>query len=156
MNPIPSITRRRNDGAPSIAMDLMRLDEPFQRMMRQLPVWDLQTEAYTWAPRLDLVEREDEFVLSAEVPGVDPKDVEVNVEGSVLTIKGQKQTAHEEKGERYQLSERSYGAFERSLTLPRSADPEQIQAEHSNGVLRIQIGKRPETRGRKIAVKAQK
>jgi HSP20 family protein len=156
MNPMTNITRRRNGGAPSVALELMRLEEPFQRMMRQFPIWDIQNESISWLPRLDLVEAEDHYDLTAEVPGVDPKDVELNVEGSILTLKGDKRSAHEERGERYQLSERCYGSFERSLTLPSAADPEQIQAEHANGVLKIRIGKRPETRGRKIQVKAAK
>lgn len=153
MNVMPTLTRRRQNGGTSMAQDLMRIDEPFQRLMRQFPLWEWSADALDWAPRLDLIEKEDAYLLTAELPGVDPKDVEVNVEGGILTVKGEKRSAHEEKGDRYQMSERCYGLFERSLTLPRAANPEEIQAEQANGILQIKIGKRPETRGRKIEVK---
>jgi HSP20 family protein len=154
MNVMPTLTRRRQDGAPSMAQDIMRLDEPFQRLWRQFPLLEWQSESMDWTPRLDLIEKEDAFVLTAEIPGVEPKDVEVSIEGNVLTVKGEKRSAHDEKGERYQMSERSYGMFERSLNLPRAANPDEIRAQHAHGVLQIEIGKRPETRGRKIQVKA--
>jgi HSP20 family protein len=154
MNVMPTLIRRRQDGPPTLAQELLRIEDPFQRLIRQWPLIDLQSEAMDWTPRLDLVEKNDAFVLTAEIPGVEPKHVEVNVEGNVLTVKGEKRSAHDEQGERYQMSERSYGMFERSLTLPRAANPDDIRAEHANGVLHIHIGKRPETQGRKIQVKA--
>lgn len=107
-------------------------------------------------PAVDLVETEKAFELSAELPGVDAKDVDVTLADGILTIKGEKSEAKEEKDKGYYLSERRYGSFQRSLELPRGVDSEKIEANFSNGVLKLILPKTPERqkKDRKITVKA--
>ncbi|MGO7163733.1 Hsp20/alpha crystallin family protein [Rhizobium johnstonii] len=105
---------------------------------------------------VDLVESEKAFELSAELPGVDAKDLDVTLADGVLTIKGEKNETKEEKEKDYYLSERHYGSFHRSLELPRGVDSEKIEANFSNGVLKVSLPKTPERQqnGKKITVKA--
>ncbi|NEJ74732.1 Hsp20 family protein [Rhizobium phaseoli] len=105
---------------------------------------------------VDLVESDKAFELSAELPGVDAKDLEVTLADGVLTIKGEKNETKEEKENDYYLSERRYGSFHRSLELPRGVDSEKIEANFSNGLLKVSLPKTPERQqnGRKITVKA--
>ncbi|NEK42728.1 Hsp20 family protein [Rhizobium leguminosarum] len=105
---------------------------------------------------VDLVESEKAFELSAELPGVDAKDLDVTLADGVLTIKGEKNETKEEKEKDYYLSERRYGSFHRSLELPRGVDSEKIEANFSNGVLKVSLPKTPERQqnGKKITVKA--
>jgi HSP20 family protein len=107
-------------------------------------------------PAVDLVETEKAFELSAELPGVDAKDLDVTLADGILTIKGEKSEAKEEKDKGYYLSERRYGSFQRSLELPRGVDSEKIEANFSNGVLKLILPKTPERqkKDRKITVKA--
>ncbi|SOC48070.1 heat shock protein Hsp20 [Rhizobium subbaraonis] len=107
-------------------------------------------------PAVDLTESDKAFELSAELPGVDAKDLEVTLAEGILTIRGEKNEAKEEKDKGYYLSERRYGTFLRSLELPRGVDSENIAASFSNGVLKITLPKTPERQktDRKITVKA--
>lgn len=118
-----------------------------------------EAEPIGWAPAMDLVETDGELELSAELPGVDPKDVEVEVEGNVLTVRGQKrgtkEEEHEREGRRVRIAERTYGEFSRSFTLPTSVNPETIKAEFEHGVLKVHLPKREEARGRRIEVQAK-
>src|SRR5262245_22706536 len=82
-----------------------------------------------WAPEVDILDGEREVTVRAEVPGIDPKDLEVTVSGDVLTISGQKSEQKEERGKAYFRSERRYGAFRRSLTIPAGIDATKISAE---------------------------
>ncbi|MGO6706178.1 Hsp20/alpha crystallin family protein [Rhizobium leguminosarum] len=105
---------------------------------------------------VDLVESEKAFELSAELPGVEAKDLDVTLADGVLTIKGEKNETKEEKEKDYYLSERRYGSFHRSLELPRGVDSEKIEANFSNGVLKVSLPKTPERQqnDKKITVKA--
>ncbi|NKK42694.1 Hsp20 family protein [Rhizobium leguminosarum bv. viciae] len=105
---------------------------------------------------VDLVESEKAFELSAELPGVDAKDLDVTLADGVLTIKGEKNETKEEKEKDYYLSERRYGSFHRSLELPRGVDSEKIEAKFSNGILKVTLPKTPERQrnDKKITVKA--
>ncbi len=100
-------------------------------------------------PRLDVTETDSEYVIEAELPGVDAKDVEVDLDGDVLTIKGEKKSEHEDKAEGYHVVERSYGMFERSVALPFAADADAIVASFDKGVLRITAPKPAEARSEK-------
>jgi HSP20 family protein len=152
MNMLPTL--RRPDGGRALLRDWDRLENRLQRLMGPSSLWEPTSEAFLWAPRVDFAEKNGGFALTAEIPGVNPDDVNIEVEGNVLTITGEKKVEREHKDERVQLSERRYGAFERSFTLPSSADPEQVSAEFKQGVLSVQIGKRPEARGKKIQITA--
>jgi HSP20 family protein len=95
-------------------------------------------------PELDVRENTNSIVIEAELPGVDEKDVSVTVANGLLTIKGEKKDQHEEKDETHYFSERSFGAFQRSLRLPDTIDETKVSADFDKGVLRITAAKKPE------------
>lgn len=105
-----------------------------------------------WAPLVDIKEEPERFVIHADLPGIDPQDVEVMMDKGILTIKGERRSENREENEHYSRVERSYGTFHRRFALPDSADPEGIAASGHNGVLTITIPKRPETKPRRIQV----
>ena len=105
-----------------------------------------------WMPLVDIREEPDRFVLHADIPGVDPADIEVQMDKGLLTIKGERRVERAEQHERYSRLERLHGSFHRRFALPDSADPEGITASGSNGVLEILIPKRPESTPRRIQV----
>lgn len=94
------------------------------------------------APQLDVRETDKAFVIEAELPGVDDKDVSVTFTNGVLSVKGEKKSEHEEKNDNYYVSERSYGRFERAIRLPDSVDESKIEAHIDKGVLKITAAKR--------------
>jgi HSP20 family protein len=122
--------------------------EPFRRF---------QTSLGVAAPAIDLVEKENEFELTAELPGMEERDIELFVAGGVLTIRGQKREQREERRADYYVSERRYGSFQRSFQLPEDADVEQIAASFRRGVLTITLPKAPKVKRqqRKIAIRAR-
>lgn len=105
-----------------------------------------------WAPMVDIKEEADRFVIYADLPGIEPKDVEILMDKGILTIKGERKSESNEQTERYSRVERRYGSFHRRFALPDSADPEGISAMGRHGVLEITIPKRPETKPRRIQV----
>ena len=105
-----------------------------------------------WAPLVDIKEETERFVIHADLPGIDPHDVEVMMDKGILAIKGERRSESREENERYSRVERSYGTFHRRFALPDSADPDGITASGHNGVLTITIPKRPETKPRRIQV----
>ena len=117
-----------------------------------------ETETLGWTPVVDVVETDEALKLTAELPGVGPEDVEIEVEGNILTIHGEKKVEREEtKAEgRVRLYERAYGEFSRSFTLPTSVNPDKIAAEFEDGVLMVHMPKTTEAKGRRIKVQAKK
>jgi HSP20 family protein len=108
-----------------------------------------------FAPAIDIVEADDEYKLVAEVPGLDPSQVDVSVSGDMLVIKGEKSRESQTSEGGAQISERSFGAFRRSFQLPDNVDAGQIEANHRNGVLTIRLPKTGEARQpKKIEIKA--
>jgi HSP20 family protein len=105
-----------------------------------------------WTPRVDVKEEKDRFVLYADLPGIDPDDIEVSMDKGILTIKGERSSETSEQTDRFSRVERRYGSFHRRFALPDSADPEGIQAHGHHGVLQITIPKRPESAPRRIQV----
>lgn len=105
-----------------------------------------------WIPAVDIREEPDRYVLHADVPGVDPKDIEITMENGVLTMQGSRVTESEEERKNYKRVERVRGAFYRRFTLPDTADAEKISARVVNGVLEVSIPKQEPARPRKIAV----
>ena len=105
-----------------------------------------------WVPAVDIKEDADSFVIVADIPGVDPKDIEVHMENGVLTIKGEKESEKKEEREGYKRVERSYGSFYRRFSLPDTADPDKISAKSNNGVLEVRIAKQEKVQPRKISV----
>ncbi len=100
-----------------------------------------EAAAAAWMPLVDIFEEPEVIRLVAEVPGVKPEDVKISVEGNLLTIKGTKEQVAEEKAEKVHRYERTYGAFERTFTLPASIDPNKIKATYNLGVLTITLPK---------------
>lgn len=108
-----------------------------------------------WIPLVDIKEEPSRFVLYADIPGVDPQDIEVQMDKGLLTIKGERSGEAMQETERFSRIERHHGNFHRRFALPDSADPEGIAASGRNGVLEITIPKRPETTPRRIQVGSQ-
>jgi HSP20 family protein len=108
-----------------------------------------------WAPRVDIREEKDAVVLSAELPGVSKDEVKVELVNGVLTISGEKKSEKTEDENGFYRSERVYGSFERSFTVPDTLDAEKIEAEYANGVLKLTLPKRPEATPKKIAIKGE-
>ena len=143
---------------PFRAMEEMerRFDEMFGRgflpsMWRRLPL-----EERGRAPALDIFEKNDRFVVKAEIPGMKEDDIDVSVIGDTLTIKGECKAEKEVKEEDYYCCERSYGSFSRSIALPSSVDAKKIEASYEDGILEISLPKAPEVKPKKIAVSAKK
>lgn len=135
--------------------DMVTLREKMNRLFED--VFTGQSEgkelaASTWAPAVDIFETENDLVMTAEVPGIDEKDIEIKIEDNTLILKGARKFEKETKEENYHRIERSYGSFYRAFTLPNSIDPERIQAEHENGVLKITMPKRTELKPRKVKI----
>lgn len=106
----------------------------------------------TWAPSVDIYETENALILTAEVPGVDENNIEIKIEDNTLSLNGERKFEKETKEENYHRIERSYGSFYRSFTIPRQIDQEKIKAEHDNGVLRITMPKKPESKPKSVKV----
>ena len=107
-----------------------------------------------WVPPLDIYETPEKFVVHVELPGVDPDGVDVSVEDSVLTVRGQRDFYSNVDEDSFHRVERRYGAFARSITLPQTADAERIEASFDRGVLTIEVPKVEQAKPRKIQVKA--
>ena len=108
--------------------------------------------AGSFVPAVDIYEDEHKITLKLEVPGIDQKDVDIQLENNTLTIRGERKFENEEKEENFHRIERRYGSFARSFTLPNTVDPENITAEHVNGVLRVNLAKRAEAKPKQIKV----
>ncbi len=127
--------------------------DEFENLFRR--IFPAGTETSAWKPAVELVDMNEEYLLTAELPGIDPADVDVTVEENILTLRGLKKEEHEEKEAKYHVFERVYGAFERSFTLPPSIDVEKIRAEFKNGVVKIHMPKTAKATGRRIEVAVQ-
>jgi len=105
-----------------------------------------------WAPAVDIKEEKDRFVIYADLPGIDPKDIDITMEQGVLTIKGERVVEKEEERSNYRRTERARGTFYRRFSLPDTADAERVEAVGKNGVLEITIPKHERPKPRKINV----
>lgn len=105
-----------------------------------------------WMPRVDIKEEDQRFVILADIPGVDPKNIEVHMDKGILSIKGERTSENKEEGEKFTRIERSRGMFYRRFALPDSADAEGISATGKHGVLEISIPKKPEKTPRRISI----
>lgn len=118
--------------------------------------WPDESSAATaqWVPSVDIQEKDDQFIINADIPGVKPEEVEVKMENGALTIQGERKSEQRKEENGYRRVECSYGAFYRRFALPDSADANRIQAKAKNGVLEITIGKREVARPKAIKVQA--
>ncbi len=131
--------------------DLLTLQERMNRLFEG-PLSRGEEALSTWAPSVDIYETEHEIVLKADLPGVNPSDVDVRVENNTLTLKGERRFEKEVKEDNYHRVERSYGSFARSFTLPNSVNPDKIEAHYESGVLRVTMPKREEAKPKQIKV----
>jgi len=136
----------------------------FERMRRDMDrFWDSFFErgvlrgedGREWLPSLDVAETKNEIVVKAEVPGLEPKDIDISLSDGLLTIKGEKKQEREEKEENYHLVERSYGSFTRSIRLPNEVQSDKINASYKNGVLKVVLPKSEEAKKKEIKIKVQ-
>ncbi|HEX9775288.1 MAG TPA: Hsp20/alpha crystallin family protein [Actinomycetota bacterium] len=114
------------------------------------------TQVTRWTPAMDVAEAEDGFTLTLDLPGLRSEDVDVNLDRNVLTVTGERSFEEEKEGTSYHRVERSYGKFQRSLTLPRDVEADGIEAAFDNGVLTISIPKAATAKPRKIEVGASR
>lgn len=106
-----------------------------------------------WAPSVDIYENKDQIVLEAELPGMKQEEFDLSIENNVITLRGERKFEKTDETDNYHRVERSYGSFTRSFTLPQTVSAEGATAEYSNGVLRVTLPKREETKARRIEVK---
>ncbi|AGG06499.1 MULTISPECIES: Hsp20/alpha crystallin family protein [Dehalococcoides] len=124
---------------------------PFREVLSP-GLWNMLTNERDWLPATEMVELKDKYLIKAEMPGINEEDIEVSVSDNVLSIKGEKKCDCEISEENYYFSERSYGSFSRSMTLPNNTDPQNIAATLDNGILEITIPKSSEAKPKKVSV----
>jgi HSP20 family protein len=137
----------------------------FERMRREMDrLWDTffegglrrrTEEGGEWLPSLDVAETKNELVVKAEVPGMNPKDIDISLSDGVLTIKGDKRQEKEEKEADYHLVERSYGSFIRSVQLPKEVQSDKISASYKDGILKISLPKSEEAKKKEVKIKVE-
>lgn len=134
--------------------DLLATQHQFNRLFDTFArsFWDEDVATGAWSPAVDIVENDDNIVLKAELAGVDPKDVDIQVEDNTLYLKGQRKFENEVKKENYHRIERSYGSFARSFSLPSSIDANKVVAEFKDGLLTLTLPKREEAKPKTIRI----
>lgn len=118
--------------------------------------WDapaLFGEDSTWVPAFDITENEKEYVVTAELPGIDAKELDITYTDGVLTVKGEKKQENEEKGDNFHRIERRYGSFHRSFRIPGEVKSDKVDANFKDGVLKLTLPKAEESKPKKIEVK---
>jgi HSP20 family protein len=109
----------------------------------------------SWSPSVDIYENKDQIVLEAELPGMKREDFDLSVENNVITLRGERQFEKKDDSDNYHRVERAYGSFTRSFTLPNTVSTEGATADYRNGVLRVTLPKRAETKARRIEIKGE-
>jgi HSP20 family protein len=147
-------------------MDLIQW-KPFREVSRLRSemdrLWDeyfgagrraLQPLEEPWLPAVDVSETGEKITVTAEIPGMEAKDIDISIVGDTLVIKGEKKSEKEEKEENYHMVERSYGSFSRSMKLPAAVDADKVDATYKNGVLTVVLPKKEEVKPKAIEIKA--
>jgi len=129
-----------------------RMNRLFEDSLSRSKTTDQEMAMGAWTPAVDIFETAEEVVLKADLPGVEEKDIDVRIENSTLTLRGERKFMKETKEEDYHRIERSYGVFSRSFQLPGSIDQTKISATHKEGVLEVHLPKREDTRPKQIKV----
>ena len=147
----PNIVRSQNETSPTrnYPASPFRLFEDFFNDWALRSIDDRRSES--WTPAVDIMEKDGNLLLMASIPGMNDKEIEIKIEGQVLTIKGERKS-QETAGYIYHQQESRHGAFSRSFSLPDSANLENIRAEYKNGILAISIPQKPESKPRTIKV----
>ncbi len=148
----------RGDGFPLSALH-RRLDRMFDDFFGDFGLGPAGaiTRTVDFVPRMDVSETEKEYTLTAELAGIDDKDVDITLQDNVLTVRGEKKVERDEKSERCSLMERSYGTFSRSVALPAEVQEDKIEASFKNGVLTVRLPKTEvqQPKAKKIEIKSQ-
>jgi HSP20 family protein len=129
-----------------------RMNRLFDESVRNVRPGDEALSSAIWSPAVDIYETEDEVVVKAELPEVNQKDIDIQIENNTLILRGERKFNKETKKENFHRIERAYGAFSRSFTLPSSIDQERISADYKDGILKISMPKREETKPKQIKV----
>jgi HSP20 family protein len=137
---------------PRFGWGLMNLRDEMNRMFNNF-YEDFDQAESRWVPSVDILEEKDSLRLSAELPGVDKKDVRINIQNGILTIEGEKKQESEKKEDDYYRTERFYGKFTRSFTLPSGIDAENVKADFRDGILHITLPKTEKAKPRQIEIK---
>ncbi len=135
--------------------------DPFQEMLNLRRTVDRlfdnsnpdNCQSMQWGLAVDVVENKDDFIVKASVPGINPDDLDVSYNDDTLTIKGEIKSDNEVKNEQYQLRERRYGTFARSISLPVKVKGDAIEANYQNGVLTLRLPKAEEVKPKRISIK---
>ncbi len=158
--PFTSRIHRSQDESnmPGVFSSRGDLDRLFDRVMRS-PLMGMDEligpMAGSWMPSVDISESENAIVLRAEVAGIDPDQINITISGDRLILSGKKEEQHEEKDEHFYHCERRFGAFERSIDLPATADSEKISAGCTNGVLTIHIPKHETAKPKRVPIESK-
>ncbi len=133
--------------------------DPFRIMdtlLRWEPFWETGGGLFhrndTFVPRFDVKEHREGYLIRADLPGVKEKDLDVSLTGNMLSISGRREDEHKQEGDHYYTMERSYGQFTRSFSLPDGADAESVRADLKDGILTIELQKKPEVQAKKITI----
>ena len=130
-----------------------RLNRMFDDTIRTLyPTDGEELEKDTWAPAVDIYETNDSFVVSADLPGLNKDEIQIDLKDNTLTLKGEKKFEEKVSKDNYIRVERAYGSYVRSFTLPQNVDPEKIKAKYKEGVLEVTIPKKEEAKPKQIKV----
>jgi len=130
--------------------------KPLQRLKRFFEDWDLDLPAETVNfPKIDIWEDEEKYVVEAELPGFDKKDIDINITDDILTIKAARKKEEEKKDKNYYYAERSYGEFVRSVRLPYEVDKKSIKAKYNNGVLELTLPKTKEAKEKTTKIEVE-
>ncbi|GIV79298.1 Hsp20/alpha crystallin family protein [Litorilinea aerophila] len=146
------VKREEQEPIYELQRSINSLFDEFFRQFADFGLWPGEplTESFgLFNPRVDVSETDKEIRVSAELPGMEPDDIEVTVSGNLLTISGEKRAEHEEQGEQYYRMERTYGSFQRTIPLPYEVDADKVNARYKNGVLTITLPKPGEAQGRR-------
>jgi len=129
-----------------------RMNRLFDESVRNVKPGDEALSSAIWSPAVDIYETDDEVVVKAELPEVNQKDIDIQIENNTLILRGERKLNKETKKENFHRIERAYGTFSRSFTLPGTIDQEKIRADYKDGILKISMPKREETRPKQIKV----
>lgn len=141
---------------PSDILGMQReINHMFDRFFRGGVLDDAELPATTWAPAVDLAEKNDAYIAKVELPGVSKDDVKITLQDNVITIRGEKKDEKETNESNYHRVERSYGSFQRSFNLPSAVKGDKVDAQYKDGILTISLPKAEEAKHKQIEVKVK-
>jgi HSP20 family protein len=140
--------------AGSVSGELVRMKREMERILDRISnESSSSTPQRDWSPTLDLIETKDSLVAELEVPGINPDEINISANPDLLTVTGEKKREGGEQKKNFHVMERAHGRFSRSIPLPTTVNPDQVEARYVDGILRITMGKSQATKSKKIEVK---